>query len=61
MLFAGAAVADQPNMGSTGASTAVSGYPEAGPGECVGTLGRIGVRITFRAEISELQVVVIFL
>jgi len=29
----GAAVADQPNMGSTGASTAVSGYPEAGAGE----------------------------
>ena len=33
MLVAGAAVADQPNMGSTGASTAVSGYPEAGAGE----------------------------
>ena len=33
LLVAGAAVADQPNMGSTGASTAVSGYPEAGAGE----------------------------
>ena len=33
LLVAGAAVADQPNMGSTGASTAVSGYPEAGPGD----------------------------